>query len=298
MAPENLFAGAYLDRRAEARLHEGWLGQARADPGTLYLVMREGAALTHPTDGATPTRVAFLEGHDPRLQAPLAARRAVLLGWFREQRCLMVEVDPDTPAHEPHERFAELRPLAGELPAAEAGLMAYARALHLWHAAHRFCGRCGAPTRSERAGHMRQCTACEKTSFPRLDPAIIVLVHDGQHALLGRQASWQPNRYSTIAGFVEPGESLEDAVRREVAEETGVSAHTISYHSSQPWPFPASLMLGFVARAEHAPPQLHDGELEDARWFTREQIRAGLIHLPPREAISRKLIDHWLHSTP
>jgi len=194
--------------------------------------------------------------------------------------------------------LAELRPLANELTPAEAGLVAYARALYLWHGNHRFCGRCGAPTRSERAGHMRRCTSCDQQSFPRLDPAIIVLVHDGERALLGRQASWQPNRYSTIAGFVEPGESLEDAVRREVEEETGVRVHAIVYHSSQPWPFPASLMLGFIARADYAPPQLRDGELEDARWLTRAQLRAGEVHLPPREAIARQLIDHWLHGDP
>ncbi|MBK9250558.1 MAG: NAD(+) diphosphatase [Proteobacteria bacterium] len=303
MAPENLFAGAYLDRRAEARLHEGWLAEAQADPATLYLAIRAGAALihpagTHPAEGEAPTRIAFLEGHDPRVCRCLVAERTVLLGWFRNQRCVLVEVDADTTAREPFERFAELRPLASELPPADAGLVAYARALNLWHAGHRFCGHCGAPTRSERAGHMRRCTACERQSFPRLDPAIIVLVHDGERALLGRQASWQPNRYSTIAGFVEPGESLEDAVRREVAEEAGVTAHAIAYHSSQPWPFPASLMLGFVARAEHTTPELRDGELEDARWFTRDEIRSGAVHLPPRESISRRLIEHWLHGAP
>jgi NAD+ diphosphatase len=295
MAPENLFAGAYLDRRAEARLQESWLAESQQDPGTHYLAMRDGAALIHPPEGETPARIAFLEGDDPRVQKALSPDTAVLLGWFRERRCLLVEFGPEAEPRGSSERFAELRPLTSELAPADAGLLAYARALHLWHAGHRFCGRCGAPTRSERAGHMRQCTACGLSSFPRLDPAIIVLVHDGERALLGRQATWQPNRYSTIAGFVEPGESLEDAVRREVAEETGVTAHTIAYHSSQPWPFPASLMLGFIARAEHAEPQLRDGELEDARWFTREQIRSGAVHLPPREAISRRLIDHWLH---
>jgi NAD+ diphosphatase len=114
--------------------------------------------------------------------------------------------------------------------------------------------------------------------------------------LLGRQASWPPGRYSTIAGFVEPGESLEDAVRREVHEETGVIPGEITYHSSQPWPFPASLMLGFTARAGMATPVLHDGELEDARWFTREQLRSGAIGLPPAVSISRRLIDGWLHA--
>jgi len=295
MAPENLFAGAYLDRRAEARLREDWLAEAQSDPATLYLAMRSGAALTLPAGQGQATRIAFLSGDDPRVAASISPASSVLLGWFGSCRCVLVDLAPEAPVNEACECLAELRPLANELEPAEAGLVAYARALQLWHANHRFCGRCGAPTRSERAGHMRRCTACDAQSFPRLDPAIIVLVHDGQRALLGRQASWQPNRYSTIAGFVEPGESLEDAVRREVAEETGIAVRDILYHSSQPWPFPASLMLGFIARGEHAPPQLHDGELEDARWVERDEIRAGLVNLPPRDSISRRLIDHWLH---
>ncbi|HXC59837.1 MAG TPA: NAD(+) diphosphatase [Steroidobacteraceae bacterium] len=295
MAPENLFAGAYLDRRAEARLHQDWLAAARADPATRYVAMRDGATLTLAPHDEEPARIAFLGGDDPRVARAASIERSVLLGWFGERRCVLVDLLPDAPVHEPHERLAELRPLTSELAPHEAGLLAYARALHLWHANHRHCGRCGAHTLSERAGHMRRCPACSHQSFPRLDPAIIVLVHDGDQALLGRQASWQPNRYSTIAGFVEPGESLEDAVRREVAEETGITVQTLTYHSSQPWPFPASLMVGFIAQGTHATPQLHDGELEDARWLTRAEIKAGIVHLPPRETISRRLIDHWLH---
>jgi NAD+ diphosphatase len=295
MAPENLFAGAYLDRRAEARLREDWLAEAQADPATRYLLMRSGAALTFAPAEQAPARIALLGGDDPRVATAISPERSVLLGWFRAARCVLVDLDPEAPVHEPAERLAELRPLANELAPDEAGLLAYARALHLWHANHRHCGRCGSPTVSERAGHMRRCTTCDAQSFPRLDPAIIVLVHDGERALLGRQASWQANRYSTIAGFVEPGESLEDAVRREVAEETGIAVRELAYHSSQPWPFPASLMLGFIARGEYRPPLLRDGELEDARWLTRADIKAGVVHLPPRESISRRLIDHWLN---
>ena len=297
MAPENLFAGAYLDRRAEARLHQDWLAAALADASTRYVGMREGAVLTLAPIEDEPARIAFLSRDDPRVTAAATIERSVLLGWFEERRCVLIELLAGAPVHEPRERLAELRPLTNELAPHEAGLLAYARALHLWHANHRHCGRCGTHTLSERAGHMRRCPACSHQSFPRLDPAIIVLVHDGDHALLGRQASWQPNRYSTIAGFVEPGESLEDAVRREVAEETGILVRAITYHSSQPWPFPSSLMVGFTAQGSHATPQLHDGELEDARWLTRAELKAGLVHLPPRETISRRLIDHWLHGS-
>jgi NAD+ diphosphatase len=294
MTPENLFAGAYLDRRAEARLRDDWLEQARGDAGTLYVAMRQSAALIQPAPDGGLARVAFLTGSDPRIAASTDADRMVLLGWYEQRRCVLVDLAPELAIELPHERFSELRPLTSELPAGEASLLAYARALQLWHASHRFCSRCGGASRSARAGHARSCPACGHVGFPRLDPAIIVLVHDGEHALLGRQSHWAPGRYSTVAGFVEPGESLEDAVRREVFEETGIVAREIAYHSSQPWPFPSSLMLGFTARAEHATPVLHDGELEDARWFSRSALRSGEVLLPPPEAISRRLIDNWL----
>ena len=181
----------------------------------------------------------------------------MLLGWFRGWRCLLVEIDPLTPFEPPPgTSFDELRALAPGLPADEAGLLAYARALSIWRARHRYCGLCGAPTVPDRAGHLIRCTkeSCLHEFFPRLDPAIIVLVTDGERALLGRQAGWAPGRYSTIAGFVEPGESLEDAVAREVMEETGVHVTRARYDSSQPWPFPSSLMIGFQARAERGQP--------------------------------------------
>jgi NAD+ diphosphatase len=294
MAPENLFAGSYLDRRAEARLREDWLAEARGDSHTLYIGMRQGAALVRPAGNGELSRVAFLSGSDPRVAATLDPQRLVLLGWYEERRCVLVDLPPEHAIERDGEVFSELRPLAAELPAAEASLLAYARALNLWRANHLYCSRCGGVMLSVRAGHLRHCPACGHESFPRLDPAIIVLVHDGHSALLGRQASWPPGRYSTIAGFVEPGESLEDAVRREVHEETGIAARDIVYHSSQPWPFPASLMLGFTAQATVATPVLRDGELEDARWFTREELRGGNVGLPPPVSISRRLIDTWL----
>lgn len=294
MAPENLFAGAYLDRRAEARLHDNWLGEARDDQHTLYVVMRQGAALVRPAARGDLSQLVLLGGTDPRVAAISDPDRLLLLGWYQQRRCVLVDLPPEHAVERAGEQFAELRPLVSELPADEAGLAAYARAMNLWRANHRHCGRCGGATRPSRAGHARHCPACGHQSFPRLDPAIIVLVHDGERALLGRQASWAPQRYSTLAGFVEPGESLEDAVRREVREEAGVVTHDIEYHSSQPWPFPSSLMLGFTARATATVPELHDGELEDARWFTRAELRRGDVTLPPPEAISRRLIEHWL----
>jgi NAD+ diphosphatase len=155
---------------------------------------------------------------------------------------------------------------------------------------------CGARTIATRAGHILVCSnaACAQELFPRIDPAIIVLVSDGERALLGRQASWPPRRYSTIAGFVEAGESLEDAVEREVAEETGVAVTGLRYDSSQPWPFPSSLMIGFQATAAADSRVRVGGELQDARWFTRAQINSGEALAPPSQSISWRLIETWL----
>jgi NAD+ diphosphatase len=245
--------------------------------------------------GAAP-QLALLENGAPLLAA---ARDAdfVLLGWYRGARCVLADLSAAAAvAAPPGTQFEELRPLTAVLSTDEAGLLAYARALTIWRARQRHCGVCGAPTAPTHAGHCLLCTnpACGNEFFPRIDPAIIVLVSDGERALLGRQATWPPRRYSTVAGFVEPGESLEDAVRREVAEETGVAVSEVRYHSSQPWPFPSSVMLGFTARAAAGAAVRVSGELEDARWFTREQVNCGEALAPPTQSISWRLIESWL----
>src|SRR6202011_2418870 len=202
----------------------------------------------------------------------------ILLGRFGDTNYFTYEIESlEPPLLLPGTRFEDLRVVASVLPIDEAGLLGYARAIVSWRRRHRFCGTCGARTVSAKSGHVLVCSDPRRRyeQFPRIDPAIIVLVSDGERALLGRQASWPVGRYSTIAGFVEPGESLEDAVAREVLEETGVQVDTIEYHSSQPWPFPASLMLGFTARAVTHTVHLRDEELEDARWFTRAELAAG-----------------------
>ena len=196
-------------------------------------------------------------------------------------------------------QFLDLRSAATLLDPAEGALAAQAKAMIHWHRQQGFCGRCGSPTRSEEGGYARRCTreTCGQVHFPRVDPAIIVLVTRGARCLLGRQASWPQGRYSNIAGFVEPGESLETAVTREVFEETGIAIEGLRYHSSQPWPFPQSLMVGFMAEAATTEIHRHDGELEDARWFTRETIRDGLLKgelgLPSLYSISFHLIEDW-----
>jgi NAD+ diphosphatase len=289
----NFLAGPYLDRRADLREDPRWLESARADADALFLPVR-GTALG--VTGDPPTAAFIDRSHAIVRSSPDDS--LVLLGWFRDRRCVLVQLDehetPDDPRDEAF-RFEELRPLAGTLGAEEAGLLAYARALAFWQGRHRHCGVCGSPTQPTRAGHVMTCSdpSCAAEFFPRIDPAIIVLVSDGERALLGRQASWPSGRYSTIAGFVEPGESLEDAVAREVLEETGVSILDSDYHSSQPWPFPSSLMLGFMATAARGAPVRAGSELEDARWVSREEIASGEVILPPQTSISHRLIANW-----
>lgn len=202
----------------------------------------------------------------------------------------------------------DLRRAAAQWPAWQATLFAQARALQHWHRQHRFCAACGGALRYLRAGWLGRCDACSSEHYPRTDQAIIVAITDGQRLLLGRQSGWPARRWSVVAGFVEPGETLEQTVAREVMEETGVRvhAHSARYIASQPWPFPGSLMLGFIAHAEPDPPRASE-ELEDARWFSADDVRAGLardwrqadvegdgIVLSAPISIARHVIGVWL----
>jgi NAD+ diphosphatase len=188
-----------------------------------------------------------------------------------------------------------LREVGAALGDRDAGLLVTLMALSNWHATHTHCPRCGAPTVVTQAGWSRRCEVDDSQHFPRTDPAVIVLLHDGgDRALLGRQPSWPAGRYSTIAGFVEAGESAEQCVPREVREETGVFIDDLVYRASQPWPFPASLMLGYEARVVGGTVETRDNELEDVRWFSRAELRVGDGALPPSVSIASWLINGWL----
>jgi NAD+ diphosphatase len=289
----NVFAGPYLDRIAHLRKDAAWVSTALADPGTLLVPLWQARNLVRRGDRASSAAFVAVT-HEMRRTLPDG--ELVLLGQFRGHAVFAAEFTAESPpALLADATFEDLRTAGAFLPHDEAGLLACARALILWRQRHRHCGRCGAPTRAESAGHVMTCSnpSCAIQHFPRLDPAIIVLVTDGERALLGRQAAWPPGRYSTIAGFVEPGESLEDAVVREVLEETGVTVQNAEYHSSQPWPFPSSLMIGFTARASAEAIPRAEEELEDARWFTREEIATGTPALPPPQSVSFRLIEDW-----
>jgi NAD+ diphosphatase len=292
MQQRNIFAGPYLDRVAHLRQDPAWFAAALADERSRAIPVWNSRTLI--AEGDTP-RAAYLE----LSQLPPENHNGtdlILLGQFGGTHFFAYEIESvDPPALLPGTRFEDLRLVGALLPIDEAGLLGYARAMISWRRRNRFCGSCGAKMLPAKSGHVLVCTdpACRHETFPRIDPAIIVLISDGERALLGRQASWPVGRYSTIAGFVEPGESLEDAVAREVFEETGVVVDRIEYHSSQPWPFPASLMLGFTAHALTSEVHLRDQELEDARWFTRAEIASTGALLPPRQSISFRLIEHW-----
>ncbi|MEJ2172311.1 MAG: NAD(+) diphosphatase [Woeseiaceae bacterium] len=288
----NVFAGAFVDRSGERRKDPDWLAQAVSSADSRFVPVWGERCLV----GGDPQHAVLLQRS--QVEAFVDDQELIFLGLFRDQPAFAFAIDRSIPA--PFEDFGEfhdLRHLGTVLPADEANLVAHARALVLWHASQVFCGLCRSAARPQAGGNSRICTNsdCQHVIFPRVDPAIIVLVASGDRCLLGRQANWPEGRYSTIAGFVEPGESLEDAVRREVYEETNVRVGAVHYHSSQPWPFPSSLMLGFFAEATSTDIALNDGELDDARWFTREELLGSdLPKLPFRISISRRLVDDWI----
>ncbi|GAB3831183.1 NAD(+) diphosphatase [Pontibacter rugosus] len=193
----------------------------------------------------------------------------------------------------------DIRKVALHLSKEHGALLAYARGLVYWNLHHQYCENCASPTVSHEAGHVRYCTneACKRHHIPRTDTAVIVLIAEGNACLLGRQQVWPTGMFAVVAGFLEPGETLEQAVAREAMEETGVSLQSVTYHSSQPWPFPGSIMVGFKAVAANRAIQVDNKELEDARWFTRDEIKEGLQHstllLPPQFSIAFELIRDW-----
>lgn len=291
MENHNVFAGAFVDRSGERRKDPDWLADAEKSEEARFVPIWGDLCLV----GGDPPHAILLKRSD--VEEFVDEHDLIFLGLFRNRPAFALAVNPgrEQPFNE-YGSFESLRFLGTSLPLDEANLVAHARALVLWHASQLYCGICGSPAIPEIGGNSRRCmnSDCGREFFPRTDPAIIVLVQDGERCLLGRQESWPEGLYSTIAGFVEPGESLEDSVRREVYEETNVRVGALMYHSSQPWPFPSSLMLGFIAKANSTEILLNDGELEDAQWFTREQLRAEFPKLPFKISIARRLVDHWI----
>jgi len=320
MRAPNFYSHSGFERAGLRRRDTAWIVERVTDPASLFVPVWRNQNLVIELDGAEP-RAAVLPSADiveilGVSHERLASGEVVFLGVIEERAHFALDLSP---AEAPLEmlrspalvasgieaatvRFADLRQVAPQLERSEGALLALARAMMFWHARHRYCGLCGSPTRSEEAGHMRRCTnaACNTMHFPRTDPAVIMLVTNGESVLLGRNKNFPlPGMYSTLAGFVEPGESLEDAVAREVREETGIEVGAVHYHSSQPWPFPANIMLGFHAEARTTEITIDYGELEDARWFTRDWLMSHTdddnFRLPRLDSIARRLIEDWLH---
>ena len=296
----NAYTGSPLDRASAQRDDEAWIEARLSDPSSLFVPTWRARSLLRDVEAGAPQAV-FLDGG-----AAEAVRMAggpwAFLGLWRERAIFAVDVsasdDPLPLLPSGLGGFADLRAVAGLLPAGDASLLAHARGLMHWRTRHRFCGVCGAACVPRSAGNALQCTSCQAQHFPRTDPAVIMLVVNGDACLLGQSHRF-PNvtMYSTLAGFVEPGESLEEAVAREVAEETSVKVREVRYHSSQPWPFPSSIMLGFYAEAETTAIRIDPAELKDARWFTRAELREPEAHgfsLPRVDSIARRLIEDWI----
>ena len=317
MPQPNAFTGAALDRAADGRRRDGaWLAAQRAHPHARALIAGSaGVRAAGDTIELEPLESALDGG----------AAEPILLGL--DAAGPVFALDEDVPVDgappgfvgaagrrgepgSPARGRLGLREAASLLAQAEGGLLAYAAALLNWHRGHRFCANCGAATDLGEGGMLRCCPACGTTHHPRVDPVVIMLVTGGERLLLGRQASWPARRYSALAGFVGAGETLEEAVAREVEEEAGVQVGAPVYVSSQPWPFPASLMLGFIVPWRRGEIGGRDEELQDARWFERGEVADaasedpawdggtpddgdGLL-LPPRAAIARRLIERWL----
>lgn len=293
--PEPLpYNGLALDRAAGRRTDPGWVEKMLAAPGTVMLPLWRDRCVV----GADGRPVTVPAGLVNSLADGRADGETVLLG-LREGAAVFAA---DLSGHDEAAAVelaggtatAEIRRLMGALSRADAALWAYARGLLYWHRHQRYCGACGARTSSRAGGSLRGCDGCGRELFPRLEPAVIVLVEapgPEPRCLLGRHHRSKTGSFSTLAGFVEIGESLEDAVRREVAEEAGVAVGEVTYLASQAWPFPASLMVGFRARALSDHIAVDDAELAEARWFTPAELRARHT---PNDSIESHLVATWL----
>jgi NAD+ diphosphatase len=290
------FSANPLDRASNQRGDDAWLAQQRLAPDSRYLLLWKLNVLLTGDDG---TSLAWLDGS--RIPATWLPE-PVLLGIDDGVACYAVDVSAmDDPFHELElngVHWGEARTIAMELSPAEVGIVAQARSLLDWHARHGFCPACGDRTVPGKGGSMRRCESCSAQHFPRTDPVVIMLVHHGDRALLGRRAG-RTAIFSTVAGFIEQGETIEDAVRREVAEEVGVPIDEVTYIASQPWPFPSSLMIGCFAHTESTDYRVDEEEIAEARWFSRDELRAAMagkatdFGIPGPVAIAYHLIAHW-----
>ena len=303
----NTFAGNPLNRDSERRGDEAFLAEKLADPESLAVALWNGKPLVEDildADGKPKgVQIAYLRA-DMAQDLAGSAEKLLYMGLWKDIAVFAVDIEgPADPAEGPLQglgRFEELRGAAAAMPPADAGILATAKSMFEWRRRHRWCSACGQKTEVADGGWKRVCPACDAEHFPRTDPvAIMLAVHDGK-CLLGRQAAWPPGMFSALAGFIEPGETIEEACARELEEEAGLKAVTVRYHSSQPWPWPSSLMIGMIADVDSDKAAPDQTELEEVRWFTKEEairlmkgeFEDGLF-APPALAIAHQLIKAW-----
>jgi NAD+ diphosphatase len=290
MTLTTFFSGGRIDRSGDLRNNQQALEAVWQSPDTRFVTVWQSRCLVE-NDAVVLLRF-------DQLGTEWDLTDSIYLGQSNQHHLFAIELPnelhPDGPDAAAFDNF---RALLGAFSEQDAALLAYAKGMVEWQKRHRHCGVCGSINNATSGGFVMECSqvACDTRSFPRLDPAIIVLALHEDRCLLGRQVSWPEGRYSTIAGFVEPGESLEDAVRREVHEETNISITGTRYLGSQPWPFPNAIMLGFHADADSTFIKLNDGELADAGWFSRDDLAQGSVALPPPQSIAFRLIEHWFN---
>ncbi|MGF1454513.1 MAG: NAD(+) diphosphatase [Alphaproteobacteria bacterium] len=304
----NTFANNPLDRAAHLRKDEAWLKARLADPSTLIVPLWRLKPMVIPSrDRERPTDVGWLR--PGALEGLVAAEPVTVFLGLDQERDIAYFALELRPEADPEQEgplaglgsFVELRDIAMRVRPGDAAILAQAKSLVDWHARHRFCANCGAPTRFVEAGYRRDCPSCGAQHFPRTDPVVIMLPVRGDTCLLGRGPRFPRGMFSALAGFIEPGETIEDAVRREVMEETGVATSAVRFLSTQPWPYPSSLMIGCLCDAESEDIAIDGDEIAEARWFTRDAVRRALkgegdgsFWVPPRMAIAHQIIKVWV----
>ncbi len=293
----NAYTGSPLDRAGHRREDADWIAAAFAAPGSLFAPVWRARSLMRGVEAGAPEGV-LLGG-----MAAESLRNAggpwAFLGLWDERPVFAIDVSQEEapPVSADAGSFTDLRAVAGLLPPGEASVLAHARGMMHWRVKHRFCGICGSGMEARSAGNALTCPGCGAQHFPRTDPAVIMLVVRGDQCLLGHSVRFPQKMYSTLAGFVEPGESFEEAVRREVMEEAGIAVGQVVYHSSQPWPFPSSIMIGFHAEGLSESITIDPEELQDARWFSRAELRDPQgFGLPRADSIARRLIEDWMNA--
>lgn len=297
----NTFAGNPLDRASERRGDAAWLAEQLASSESLGIALWNGKPFVEKTkDGGH--QIAYLPA---RMVEELAGgpERLLFMGLWKDTAVFALDIEgANDPGQGPLQglgEFKDLRQVAMQLPGTDAAILATAKAMFEWRRKHSNCANCGELSHAKDGGWKRQCAACNAEHFPRTDPVVIMLAYHGDRCMLGRQEAWPPGMFSALAGFLEPGESIEEACARELGEEAGLRTREVRYHSSQPWPYPSSLMIGLIAEVEDDEGTPDQTELSEVRWYTRDEAKQLLkgqiegLFAPPPLAIAHQLIKAW-----